>query len=359
MEKYQDSNEDESNYLTFKDIILTIQEYWTVLRQSMKWIVLLILVIMAYFMFQALRTKPKYKATLTFMVNEDELGGSSVGSLLGQFSGLLGAGEQLNYNKILEIARTRKIAEKVLFQSIEIDGKKDFLANHFIGQLEQDGVWGTAPFYSSTKNPMSGFRFVNGKVDSFDRKSNQALMSIHQYLLLAISTTFKDKIAVMQIEVTTHQELLSYELCNRLFKEMSDFYIDKSIEKQSETYKALKNKADSLKALMSRSEYGLASMKDSYRSTWLHTQDVPKTLIDRDIKMTALVYGEVVKNLELASFSLQNKTPYIQSIDQPLLPLLKITPSIIGEILKAILLGVLIGSSFFIAKYFIKKQMTS
>ena len=73
------------------------------------------------------------------MVNEDELGGGAIGGLLGQFSGLLGSGEELNFQKILEIGRTRKIAEKVFFRSVEMNGKSNLLANHFI-EIPQFGT---------------------------------------------------------------------------------------------------------------------------------------------------------------------------------------------------------------------------
>ena len=80
-------------------------------------------------------------------------------------------------------------------------------------------------------------------------------------------------------------------------------------------------------------------------------------MLDRDIKTTALIYAEVVKNLELASFSLQNRTPYIQPIDEPIIPLLVTKPEWYKEILKAIALGLLIGIEYTVAKYFYKKQM--
>ena len=358
MEKGYNELQDDSNYLTFKDIVLMIQDYWKEVKKSSKWILILIGVFLCYFLGNAILTKPKFEAEVTFMVNEDELGGGAIGGLLGQFSGLLGSGEELNFQKILEIGRTRKIAEKVFFRSVEMNGKSNLLANHFIDQLEQDGVWGKTPFYTKNKNPLLGFRFQHTKVDSFTRFENMVFKQLHQMLLSVMSTTFKDKTAIMKLSVTTNSEPLSYELCMHIFKEMSDFYIDKSVEKQSATFLALQHKADSLKALMSRNEYGLANIKDTYRSTWLNTQDVPKTILDRDNKMTAMVYGEVVKNLELASFSLQNRTPYIQSIDEPILPLLVIKPKIISEIFKSIALGLLIGISAVVARSFYKKQMS-
>ena len=33
------------------------------------------------------------------------------------------------------------------------------------------------------------------------------------------------------------------------------------------------------------------------------------------------MYGEIIKNLEISDFTLRNKTPFVQPIDRPILPL--------------------------------------
>ena len=350
-------NKFDDNYLTIKDIILVVQDYWAAVKRNWKWIAICIGIFLAYFLYKAFTAKPQFHAEISFMVNEDELGGGGVSSILGQFSGLLGGGDKLNFQKILEIARTRKIAEKVLFKSYDFDGKNDFIANHFIDILNASDKWAPKKWYVRQENILKTFHFKHKNLDSFSRIENLALRQIHMNLLSILTTEFKEKTAMMKLKVSSESEMLSYELCRSIFEEMSNFYIDKSIEKQEETYKNLQAKADSLKAIMTRSEYGLANLKDSYRSTWLNQQDVPKTLLDRDIKTTALIYAEVVKNLELASFSLQNRTPYIQPVDEPIIPLLVTKPEWYKEMFKAIALGLLIGIGYTVAIYFYKKQM--
>ena len=110
-------NKFDDNYLTIKDIILVVQDYWAAVKRNWKWIAICIGIFLAYFLYKAFTAKPQFHAEISFMVNEDELGGGGVSSILGQFSGLLGGGDKLNFQKILEIAKTRKIAEKVLFKT--------------------------------------------------------------------------------------------------------------------------------------------------------------------------------------------------------------------------------------------------
>ncbi len=60
--------------------------------------------------------------------------------------------------------------------------------------------------------------------------------------------------------------------------------------------------------------------------------------------MLQLVYGETLKNREIASFSLDTKTPFIQAIDLPVIPLKSIQPSWIKAILLALMYGFVLGA---------------
>jgi uncharacterized protein involved in exopolysaccharide biosynthesis len=48
---------------------------------------------------------------------------------------------------------------------------------------------------------------------------------------------------------------------------------------------------------------------------------LPSERFARNKGMYTLIYGESVKNLELADFALKNKIPYVQAIDMPIPPL--------------------------------------
>ena len=60
------------------------------------------------------------------------------------------------------------------------------------------------------------------------------------------------------------------------------------------------------------------------------------------------MYGESLKNLEIADFSLRNRTPFVQIIDEPIAP---ITPSVKSK-LSAIFIGGILGV-FLSVSYFV------
>jgi capsule polysaccharide export protein KpsE/RkpR len=61
----------------------------------------------------------------------------------------------------------------------------------------------------------------------------------------------------------------------------------------------------------------------------------------RDVQMLSLMYAEVLKNMEIAKFTLDNQTPFFQVVDKPTLPLEKKKVSrIISAIVGSIILGI-------------------
>ena len=65
------------------------------------------------------------------------------------------------------------------------------------------------------------------------------------------------------------------------------------------------------------------------------------------------MYGESIKNLEIADFSLKNKTPFIQIIDRPFAPLTPIFKSKLMAIIKGGFLGGFLGITFLLQENYI------
>ncbi|HMS30493.1 MAG TPA: hypothetical protein PKD32_11615 [Saprospiraceae bacterium] len=307
--------------LSFKGLVLSIKVYIRAILKAWKWIALFVLLGFGIFTLLGIKNHKWYEAEVSFMINDTQGGLGGISALLGQFSGFLGASEeQANLQKILELSKTMRIAQSIFFTKAVVDQKDDFLANHLIRELDLKNKWSPDPIIGK-KNKFKGFLFKSSDVAQFSRLESEAFKRLHKIFSATVQTGASDKTGIMKISIQSPNEELAYQLCKTMFSELSQFYVDKTIEKQRETYLGLKMKTDSLKNLMVRKEYGLAGLKDSYRGTWLQTEEVPKTILDRDIRMLLLIYGETVKNLELASFSLENVTPYIQAIDPPMLPL--------------------------------------
>jgi uncharacterized protein involved in exopolysaccharide biosynthesis len=83
--------------------------------------------------------------------------------------------------------------------------------------------------------------------------------------------------------------------------------------------------------------YGAEAFDRTFKSTKMQGKiEVQRSR--RDIEMIGLMYSEVIKNLEVAKFSLDNQTPVFQLIDSPTYPLKieklgKLISLILGSIL--------------------------
>lgn len=337
------------NY-SLKELLTLWKIYLGELRSKKQWLFAFLMAGVLYGFYHKFTNPKIYEAELSFMINEDQskLGGMS--AILGQFGGLIGDQENVNLYKILELGRSRQLAERVFFQKIGTEkGDSVFLANRMIESFEHQGLWAKSAFYKPD-HPLKNFRFKSGDPGQFGLLENRALLELHQLFLGMLTTYVSDKTNIMQLQIHSTDELLAEKSANSLFEEMSDYYIDKTLEKQLATYQGLQHKTDSLRSVLEKKQYGLAGLKDSYRAAWLYQEEVPKDLLDQDIHMLRLVYAEAMKNKEVASFSLSNKTPFIQAIDKPILPLKSKESSWPKSLLIGIILGCFTGAAFIIIR---------
>ncbi len=335
-----------------REVILAFRDYQKEYKSSRRLILLIFIPVLGFFTYKQFFLPPLYTAKASFMLNESGGDQSGIASILGQF-GIATPGQQVNLQKILEIAKTRTIAENLFFKSEIIDGKSDLLANHTIQNLQENNEWMRVSLFQK-KNDYENFRFVRTAKDSFNFQENVALKKLHHEFLKKMTTAYNEKTGIMELAVQTSNQELSLLLCRTLFDELSHFYIDKTIQKQRETYDNLKRKVDSIRAIIHAKDYSLADIKDTYRNVWTSKELVPQTQVDRDIRTLSLIYGEALKNLEIASFTLQNQTPFIQALDLPVKPLEVQKQSFPVNVIKALLYTFLISSIIIILRKIIR-----
>ncbi len=350
-------NPGSSEYLNLKDLVDLINSYLDEFRKHRLIIYISLMICVVTGLYLRWNSQKIYEAEVSFMINNDEGSSSALGLAFGQIGGLLNVGADVNLQKILELAKSRKIAEKVFFVKCTIDQKEDILANHLIAVYESNGKW-AKNLFTFSKHPLDSFRFKNQYPEKFEFLDNMALLQLHNLFLKNLSTDVSEKTSIMKLSVQLTNQQLCYELTKRLFQEMSNFYIDKMAEKQRVTYLDLKNKTDSLKTLIERLQYRLAGIKDNVRSTWLYQEDVPKNLLDQEIRMLQVVYGEALKNREVASFALETSTPFIQAIDLPIVPLKIIQQSWLKALLLAICYGLVLSAGFIGVRKFFRDQLS-
>ena len=326
-----------------------ILKTWEYVLESIRfWYIPVIfaVLVISYELYRYVNFTPVYPAKITFSVDEDEGGGSTgLSSVLGQFG--LGSVRPTRYNldKILELSKSRRVVQQTLFNKITIDGKEDFLVNHLLRIYnltsggKRDGK-NEPPFY-----------FTRDSLATFDRHENEVLLSVYNFIIgspdnpkkALLSANYNEDTNIMSLSATTKDEVLSLELSKRMFESLSNYYINKTIEKQVKTFKIVSAKRDSVVAVLKSAEYQLASFRDSHRSLQMKTDQVTELRLQREITALSAMYAEVLKNTEVADFSLRNKTPFIQVIDAPILPLAPVQLSLMRQLLIGLILGGIIG----------------
>ncbi|HNG90652.1 MAG TPA: hypothetical protein PK858_10625, partial [Saprospiraceae bacterium] len=281
-------------------------------------------------------------------------------SLLGDIG--LGSSEN-NNDKIIELAKSMRIVRKALFQKAVINGQTDFLVNHFIRiQHLHEEEW-----YKKPQNPgqpsLNGFLFARDSFEQFSRLEYAALKSVYGVLLgdekhkPLFGTRANQDSGIMTLLLSTRSEELTIALLRAIFNELSGFYITSSTEKQQATFNIVQAKADSIRRLLTGTEYRAARFQEQNNLLLRPTDRLPTERMTREKGTYALMYGEALKNLELADFALRNKVPYIQPIDLPIPP---ISPAPYGK--KKALglglgLGLFVGALFVIGRKMVRDQM--
>ncbi len=350
VEEKQYIQEDE---ITLKELIEKIQEYALEVWKNWKIVLLVCAIFLAYKIYDALTDIPQYSAELTFMVNEDDGGGfGGINAVLGQFGLGKRGGGKYNLDKILELAKSRRIVQMILFEKGTINEKTDFYANHLIEEYKYREKWAE----DEDTRYLADFRFTHDSLEQFTDVENMIFKNLYSLIkgsedeVGILITDYNKDTGIMNLKFKTSSPGLSLQLCNVLYDKLSKYYIEKTIEKQQTTYRIIKSKADSLGTLAKASERAWARFKDSNRGLWTATAELKELQLKKDVEMYNVMHLEALKNLEFADFSLRNKTPFVQLIDAPIAPLSPSQKSLILSAIIGLILGGMIAVSFIIAR---------
>lgn len=346
----------EPDEISLGDLLRKGQEFWQEIWRYKHIPVLLALVGAAWMTYTWIVYKPLYPATITFSVDEDESGGGTgLSSILGQFG--LGSVRPTRYNldKIMALSKSRRVIQETFFKRVDVDGAEDFLANHLLRAYGYDEVDGQA------------FSFTHDSLPMFGRTENERLMALYELIIgppekpkdALVTTDYNEDTNIMSISAVTTSEVLSYELAHGLFASLSNYYVNKAIEKQQKTYLIVRDKRDSVMTALRSAEYQLASFKDKGRGLVMRTDQLAEFRLQREITALSAMYAEVAKNVEVADFSLRNKTPFIQLIDAPVYPIRAIPASLPRKLVIGLLIGAFIGALFVGARKVIRDALTA
>ena len=350
--------------ITLKYLLISLKSNFLEIVKNWKLIVILLAIALFYQTLSFLNTLDRYPAKLSFMVNEDPgQQYNAINGVLGQF-GLGAPTSDYNLDKILELVKSRRISQSVLMSYALIDDRNELLANHYIEHLVNLDKWDRSRWYTnllskdSSVGELRDFKFRNDSIDYSDQLENKALKKIYRDMVGnqergivgSLKSDYSESSGIMSIEISTYNEALSIALTNMYFEKLSDFYIEKSIEKQKKTYDIIKTKYDSISTALRGAELALANFRDSNKGIFSNRALIQEGQLRNQITFLTAGLVEATKNLEAADFSLQSKTPFIQLIDAPIPPLDSDKRSLVRSYSVGLFFALLFSCLFIIAR---------
>jgi hypothetical protein len=342
-----DNTNTSSDEISLKDLIFKIKDWISYLKS--KWKIIFIVMICGGIigLTIALYEKPKYKAILTFVMEDEKSGGMGgalgLASSLGIDLGGGGSGGVFTAGNISELMKSRLMVFKVLLKPLYLNGKKTNLAEYYIELNELRKGWENIPVYNNIHF------YPKNDPSKFTSQQNLILMGIHRDLISKekLSIMQKDKkVSILSIEVTSENEIFSKIFCENLAKEASDFYIETKSKKARINVEILQKQLDSVKTALNMNIAGAAAAFDNIYNLnpALNIKGAPSKKRQIDVQANTAIFTNIVGQLELAKISLRKETPLIQLIDTPVFPLIK---EKFGK-LKSIILGGFLSGFLFI-----------
>jgi len=121
----------------------------------------------------------------------------------------------------------------------------------------------------------------------------------------------------------------------------------------------LKNRADSVCDELKLAGKQLAKVTDINQRIIKASGRVKEAQLTRDVEMLHAIHLEIVKNLEISRMTLLNKTPIINIIDEPILPLEDDTKSKTWLGILGAFLGGFLSVSFFVFRKLFKDALNA
>ena len=348
--RFGDYNND--GELTLRDLVAAYQKYKREAIRSWWMYAIAFMFIGGFLVYRAISTPETYKARMTFMLSEDD------GNPFGAFGGVLGTlglgrrGGRFNLDKIVELARSRRIVKEVLLWK-----EQEYLGNRLIEEYELDEPWAEAD------SLMEGFRFTRDSVKYFTVQERKALLALYGLLMggedsdgLA-TAGYDDVSSILYITYETTNETLSIDLARTHFERLKEFYIDQAIARQKATFDLMREKVDSIQGELTSADLDLATFTDRSQSMWSNVDKLKGERLRREIMKLAAMQAEAVKNMELAEFSLKSARPVIQELDIPISPIEPNKPSLLKAIVLGGFIAFVLTTIFIVVRSMIKDAM--
>lgn len=266
---------DDGDELTLKELILKLKEFGQELWKNIGWIILAGAIIGGIFYWRPIKQPTTYTTGLTFLVGVEVAPSANI-----EYSKI--GTESVNYDldKLVLLTRTNRIIHLVLFQTVIIGDKKDFLANHLINLYDFHEKW-------KHNESLKGFYFSNNQLNDFSEDEHRALNQLHDLVIgnkltgkKGVTTISYEKGGMVKLTVTTKNSELSSVLIKTVFETLSSFYIEQTVGRLQKTYDLLENRAEIVKQDLDLANENLElELEDNYTFSLNNASESLTTLL--------------------------------------------------------------------------------
>ena len=286
-----------------------------------------------------LRKETKFEASTSIYVSSSK----SVGIM--SLAASFGVGSQggITNDKISGIAQSQDIKNFTLRQKAIVNGRNDFMINHFIDYIKLKEVW------KESKNPLLNI--------NFEQKGK-----LQDSLYIVLSRKLKSLIEVNQgptgdiiITTTSKNEDFSYNLNRFIIQYLKTFFKELETTSDKKIIATLKSKRDSIQneILILESEYALTS--DMSINVVKSKGHIKMKRIERQLIILNTLQGEIIKNLELTQYNYNSYSLPLKCIDEPQLPLIQSRQSLFTNALISSILGFVFAFIIIVMKQLFNK----
>ena len=316
-----DSNEQNLDDFSLKGLITNLRDWFSYLLSNLKNILKLTLVFLVLTLAYNYIKSPTHYARTSFVLDSESSSNSigdiaSLASLAGiNASSFVDSSSLFQIDNIQELYRSSSMLKQTLLTKYSFGDQTDILINRFGKEEKIDKKWNKL-----------GVDFTNQSLIESESRIHDSVL-IEAVKIIKEKYLFVDKpsrkTTILEIGFDHKDELLAKSFNENLVYIVNNFYFKTKTKKTGENLEILQRQADSVKNVLDKSILFLAEKDQSIPNpnplTKVSLVPYQKALVD--VQANGAIYQEIVTQLELAKVNHRNKTPLIQIIDKPTLPL--------------------------------------
>ncbi|MBS3915106.1 MAG: hypothetical protein KG003_11435 [Bacteroidetes bacterium] len=300
--------------------------------------ILIALLLFGYSYFKESKKQPVFSAKITFMLEDDILNEpQKLGASNQLLMALSGQAPQSNKAIMVDLGVSNKLVEETLLRQTKIDGKSVILVNYYMDKMGYTKSW-----KNSGNQALSELSYS----DTYKIGTNKE----KDFWLRNFSTQIKANLkpSVMESGLIVMTFSSSDENFTKSFVEnhlttISEFYINKKVERSITLVTLAKRKRDSLLSILTGKAYGLANLQDNSFGSVMRRSHVPEMQLTRDLNIVNQQYAESVAALNAATLDMERKKPFISIVDDIRLPLDAVWPNPLNKSITFSIVSLVLG----------------